>query len=194
MRTTKRFGRILGLGTPSLLLALLFGPEVAFRVLVKGGDGMGPDGPQRHETPPRVAIVLGVGPGPLLEGRLDAACALVERGLVDRLVLSGMPHEAPRMRDRARECLPASAIEVDDGATRTLENLRRARDRFGVRSAYVVTQPFHLPRALFLGRALGLDVRGVAATGQASFYTTSVRERLAGVEALVDAARLVMAR
>jgi SanA protein len=132
------------------------------------------------------AIVLGAKPGPLLSQRMDAACLLVEKRKVMRLVLSGLPEEMPVMRERARACLDDAAILVDDGATRTLENLRRARDRFGVRELLVVTQEFHLPRALYLADALGLDALGVRALGAPRSLAGRWRERLARMRAVVD--------
>lgn len=139
-----------------------------------------------HET----AIVLSCAPGPLLAKRMDAACALVTRGAARRLLLSGMPYEMPYMRERARACLPDAAILVDDGAKRTLENLRRARDRFGVERALLVTQRFHVGRALYLADALGLEATGVLARGDPRDLRGRLRERLARLRARIDVALL----
>ncbi len=137
-----------------------------------------------------VAVVLGAKPGPLLRQRMDAACALVAQGKARRLVLSGLHEEMPYMSARARTVLDDGDILVDDGATRTLENLRRARDLFGLHRVLVVTQRFHMGRALFLADALGLDAVGVLATGGPRTLSGRLRERVARVRALVDVALL----
>jgi SanA protein len=134
-----------------------------------------------------VAIVLGARPGPLLDKRMDAACLLVEGRKVRRLLLSGMPEEMPAMRARAASCLGPDDILVDDGARRTLENLRRARDRFGARAPLVITQDFHMGRALYLADALGLEAVGVRAEGAPGGLGGHLREQFARVRALVDA-------
>lgn len=137
-----------------------------------------------------IAIVLGARPGPLLRQRMDAACVLVERRKATRLLLTGLAEEMPYMRERAEACAAEATILVDDGATRTLENLRRARDLFGVTRALVVTQRFHMARALYLADALGLEATGVLAAGAPRSSTGRLRERLARVRALVDVALL----
>jgi vancomycin permeability regulator SanA len=138
-----------------------------------------------------VAIVLGAKPGPLLRQRMDAACDLVRLKKVQRLVLSGLAEEMPFMRERALAAgLDEAHILVDDGATRTLENLRRARDLFGLRAVLVITQRFHMGRALYLAQALGLDAVGVLATGHPRAWSGRVREHVARLRARVDVALL----
>jgi vancomycin permeability regulator SanA len=135
-----------------------------------------------------VALVLGAPPGRLLDQRMDAACALVARGVVQRLLLSGMPAEMPTMRARARACLPEDRITVDDGAARTLASFMRARARWGVEGGLVVSQAYHLPRALFLADAVGFDAIGVIAAGEPSARGWA-RERGATLRAWLDAWR-----
>lgn len=150
---------------------------------------------QRIEDRPtrEVALVLGAPPGRLLTARMETACALVREGLTSSLVLSGMPDEMPFMQARARTCLPDDKIVIDDAAARTLESFVRARDRLGVRSALVVTQAYHLPRALALADALGVDAIGVIAAGEPS-ASGWARERVAVVRAWVDVRRVRAAR
>ena len=146
-----------------------------------------PDDAPAHE----VAIVLGAKPGQLLTQRMDAACALFEKGRVGKLVLTGLVEEMPYMLSRANACGASEAngaVLRDDGATRTLENLRRARDLFGVQRALVVTQEFHMPRALYLAHALGIDATGVIATGAPRSLAGRLRERVATARARIDVA------
>lgn len=144
-----------------------------------------------EDAPPHdVALVLSCAPGPLLAQRMDAACALVARGAAKKLVLSGMPFEMPYMRARARACLGDENIVIDDGASRTLENLRRARALFGIESALIVTQRFHMSRALYLADAIGLRAVGVLATGDPRGLKGRLRERVARIRARIDVALL----
>lgn len=148
-----------------------------------------PDDAPAHE----VAIVLGAKPGQLLTQRMDAACALFEKGRVGKLVLTGLAEEMPYMLKRARGCgatVESGAVLVDDRATRTLENLRHARDKFGVKRALVVTQEFHMPRALYLAAALGMEATGVIATGAPRSLAGRLRERVATARARIDVAFL----
>jgi len=121
------------------------------------------------------AIVFGAGlvrsgaPSPVLADRVQAAANLYRMGLVGRILLSGSTRgptydEPAAMRELALGLgVPDSAIDMDRGGTRTLETCLRARDLFGVRSALLVSQRYHLPRALTLCDALGIDAVGAAA-------------------------------
>lgn len=125
-----------------------------------------------------VAIVFGAGygpggrPTPVLLDRVRTAADLYRAGKVRKLLMTGdnsrRDYDEPAvMRATAiRFGVPAQDIVVDDAGFRTWDSLYRARDIFGVRSAVLVTQAYHLPRALYLGRALGLDVVGAAADRQ----------------------------
>jgi vancomycin permeability regulator SanA len=86
------------------------------------------------------------------------------------------------------------AILLDRQGTRTLETCLRARREFGVRSALLVTQGFHLPRAMALCEATGIEADGVRA--DLSRYSThsrclwELRELPASLVAMIDAARV----
>ncbi|MFN0121829.1 MAG: vancomycin high temperature exclusion protein [Blastocatellia bacterium] len=135
--------------------------------------------PTRAETSawpaPRVAIVFGAGvysdgsPSPMLEDRVRTAATLYAAGKVDRILVSGDNREAsynePRaMRDALLErAVAAEHIILDYAGRSTYETCLRARDIFGVRRALLVTQEFHLPRALYLANSLGIEAWGVIA-------------------------------
>jgi SanA protein len=72
---------------------------------------------------------------------------------------------------------------ADREGFRTLETCQRAVEDFGVQDALLVTQAFHLPRALYLCDSLGLEVHGVQADRRAysplSLITWTVRESVA---------------
>jgi vancomycin permeability regulator SanA len=120
-----------------------------------------------------VALVLGAGvrqdgrPSLLLARRLDIAADLYRSGRVDAVLVSGNNDAiANRETDVMRAYLlaagvPARKIASDTAGFSTWDSCARAKEIFGVRSATVVTQDFHLPRAVALCRAAGIDTSGV---------------------------------
>lgn len=77
---------------------------------------------------------------------------------------------------------------LDHAGVDTYDSMYRARDIFEVNSAIVVTQAFHLPRAVYLGRALGIGVYGVIADRQPylGMARVELREKLAIVKAFLN--------
>lgn len=152
------------------------------------------------------AIVFGAGlrrdgtPTQVLADRVATAARLYHQGSVQSLFLSGSARgqsydEAEAMRTLAIElAVDPQAILVDKQGTRTLETCLRARQAFGIRSALLVTQRFHLPRAMALCQALGIEADGVQA--DLSRYSTrsrwfwELRELPASLVAVVDEARI----
>lgn len=119
-----------------------------------------------------VAIVLGAGlyrgsPSPFLAARLDLAAWLYRSGKVRVILVSGdngitRYDEPTAMRDYlTRRQVPASRIVRDYAGFDTWDSCVRARRVFGVDHALVVTQQFHLPRAVALCRAAGIRAWGV---------------------------------
>lgn len=123
-------------------------------------------------------LVLGCGvyadgsPTPMLRDRLTRGVELYQAGWGDRLLLSGDNRSADynelATMDRVAQDLgaPAEAITLDYAGLSTYDSLYRAREIFGVTSLVIVTQDYHLSRALYLAEALGLEAWGVAADGQ----------------------------
>lgn len=120
-----------------------------------------------------VALVLGTSRNlasgrinPHWKSRMDAGAALWKAGRVKRILVSGDNRRAdynePRdMRDGLVERgVPMAAISLDYAGLRTLDSVIRAREIFGVDQCVIVTDDFHLPRALWLA-----DRRGIRATG-----------------------------
>jgi len=149
-------------------------------------------------TAPRVDLLVVPGariypdgtPYDLLADRLAAARDLYARGVAPRILLSGRggggqgEDEVAAMRRwlQAR-AVPAAALVDDPAGLRTIDTMQRCKDVFGAASVVVVTNPFHVARAVFLGRQLGLDVRGVAAP-YGHDYSLAVLGRNQGREAL----------
>ena len=150
----------------------------------------------------RLAIVFGAGlrrdgtPTPILRDRVETAASLYFSGKVEKLLMSGdnsiFNHNEPEsMRQYAMSLgVPENAIAMDYAGSRTYDTCYRAKAIFGMESALLVTQKFHLPRALFLCNALGLDAYGVAANNrnyrQGALFIWNFREQLATVGAFLD--------
>ena len=83
--------------------------------------------------------------------------------------------------------VPERAISVDLEGLSTFDSCWRARSVFGIQRAILVTQAFHLPRAVFLARAAGIDAVGVRAGGGRWRALYVWRELLARPLAVVDA-------
>lgn len=122
-----------------------------------------------------VGLVLGAQvlpdsmPSVYLQARLDTAAQLYARGLVDRLLVSGdgrsrfYDETTTMARYLEQRGVPADHIDVDPLGLDTFTSCRRARDEFGAQQLTVVTQRYHLPRAVTACLALGIDAWGVAA-------------------------------
>jgi len=150
----------------------------------------------------RVAIVFGAEvkrdgtPSVVLQDRVEVAVALYKSGKVEKLLMSGDNrfadyNEPESMRQYALTLgMPDSDIVLDYAGRRTYDTCYRAKEIFGVNSAVLVTQGFHLPRALFLCKAFGIDAMGVEAENY--YYLKrlrliwNTRELLATVQSLLD--------
>lgn len=156
----------------------------------------------------RVALVLGARVyrsgrlSAMLSDRVSAAADLYHAGRVDMLLMSGdnsSPdyNEPDAMREYAVSLgVPRENVHVDYGGRRTYDSCYRARYIFGVDSATVVTQEFHVPRAVMLCGGLGIDAVGVGADYQRprgysrrSLTYSRIREVPATAVALIDLLR-----
>jgi SanA protein len=128
------------------------------------------------ETPPMpLAIVFGAGYWPsgrlsdALADRMDTAIDLYRAGKVNKLLLTGdnrfVDYNEPAvMAEYAlARGVPRQDLVLDYAGRRTYDSCYRAGAIFGVERAVLVTQAFHLPRALYTCDRLGLDVVGVVA-------------------------------
>lgn len=125
--------------------------------------------------PAQVALIFGAYAYPdgtpcyALEDRLNTGLELYEKGIVDKLIVSGDHGSKDYDEVNAmRRYLEAAGVPKDDlfcdhAGFDTYDSLYRARDIFGVQTLVLVTQEFHLPRALYIGESLGLDCEGVVA-------------------------------
>ena len=107
-------------------------------------------------------------PSDILKDRIKTGVDLYKSGASDRLLMSG-DHgtdeydEVNAMKDYAIEQgVSPSVIFMDHAGFSTYESLYRARDIFQIKKVVIVSQTYHLYRALYIARALGLDAYGVS--------------------------------
>jgi vancomycin permeability regulator SanA len=149
----------------------------------------------------RVAIVFGAGvrpdgrPSPMLADRVEAAVQLYQLGRVQKILMTGdnsrIGYDEPTAMRRYAERLgvPAHDITLDYAGFSTYESCYRARAIFGVQQAILITQRYHLPRALYTCRSLGIDGVGLGTPDWQRYRTVlmsiyTLREALATVRAV----------
>jgi SanA protein len=148
----------------------------------------------------RAAIVFGAGlwrdgtPTPVLRDRVATAADLYFAGKVEKILMSGDNrfidyNEPGAMHAYAVQLgVPEEAIVLDYAGRRTYDTCYRARVIFGLQEAILVTQNFHLPRALYTCSQLGMDVIGVSADRRAyqrrAFVYWNLRELFATFTAI----------
>lgn len=181
-----------------VLVLLVVGANVY--VLTSGGDSTGEVADVSHAE---VAIVPGALVEPdgdlsaMLAARVEQASRLWHAGKVEKILVSGdhgtWKYDEP---DTMRKALvldgvaPRDVFE-DHAGFDTWATMVRARSIFGVRDAVVVTQGFHMPRALYLADAAGIDASGLTADLQpwgVQGRKSAVREVLSRVKAVTDVA------
>jgi SanA protein len=129
----------------------------------------------------------------MLADRVRRTVELWEAGKVDRIVVSGADgswrYDEPGTMRRAlmRAGVPGHVIFTDHAGFNTRGTMVRAKRIFQVRSAIVVTQGFHMDRALYLGKAADIDVHGLTSDlhgyGQKKLQS-ALREIFARVKAI----------
>jgi SanA protein len=149
-----------------------------------------------------VAIVFGAGlwwdgtPTNVLRDRITTAAELFFSGKVQKILMSGDNrflnyNEPGAMREYALSLgVPDSAIVLDYAGRRTYDTCFRAGAIFGVKKAILVTQGFHIPRAIYTCNRLGLNAIGVSSDRRiyrlASQLYWNLRELPATLTALLD--------
>lgn len=141
-------------------------------------------------------LVLGCGvwqggiPTPMLSDRLETGVNLYQAGASGKLLMSGdhgtiYYDEVSVMKNYAVEKgVPSSDVFMDHAGFSTYESLYRAKEIFLARKIIIVTQKYHLHRALYIARGLGLDAFGVSSDQRiyAGQHRRDAREILARVK------------
>ena len=123
----------------------------------------------------QAAIVFGAGlnadgtPTTVLRDRVETAAQLYQNGKIEKILMSGDNrfvnyNEPGAMKAYAIQLgIPDDDLILDYAGRRTYDTCFRAKDIFQLSEAILVTQDFHLPRALFTCNSLGLNAWGVSA-------------------------------
>ncbi len=152
-------------------------------------------------TPQPIAIVLGAGifsdgtPTPMLADRVSAAAELYKQGRVRKLLMTGDNSrkdydEVTAMKNYAVELgVSPENITLDRAGFSTYESCYRAKEIFGIEQAVIVTQRFHLSRAVYLCNRLNVNAIGLGTPDwdiypfrNVMFY--SLREKFSTLKAL----------
>ena len=119
-------------------------------------------------------IVLGAGvwgdnPSPMLEDRLLKGIELYNKGVAPKIIMSG-DHgqkeydEVNIMKEYAINTgVPSEDVFMDHAGFSTYESIYRAKEIFGVKKVVIVTQEYHLYRAIYIANKLGIKAYGVNA-------------------------------
>jgi SanA protein len=149
-----------------------------------------------------VAIIFGAGlrrdgsPSPILRDRVSSGAELYHLQKVSKLLMSGDNRsenydEPSAMKAYAISLgVPDRDIVLDYAGLRTYDTCYRARAIFGVQQAILVTQTFHLARAIYTCNSLGIKSVGVSASGNryrpVSLAYWNIRETIATIVAILD--------
>ena len=143
---------------------------------------------------PGAAILQSGALSEIFRERVDLAIRLYEAGKVSKILVSGdnstVSHNEvnPVRKYLLAKGIPDSDIFLDHAGFDTYSTVYRARDIFQVTSLIVASQSFHLPRAVFLARALGVTAYGVSADVGRVDFRNDLREILADEKAVMDLA------
>lgn len=139
---------------------------------------------QKEKTTYRTAIVFGAGlnrnhlPTKVLRDRLDKTIQLVTEGQIDRILLSGGKTKTTSEPASMRTYLVEHGVSpdiliLDEEGISTFDTLKRSKQNFQLNQVLLITQKFHLPRAIGIARQLGIDMLGIAADTK-RFKITSI--------------------
>lgn len=135
-------------------------------------------------------------PSLTLADRLTAAAELFSREKVERILVSGgvaangLDETRAMVRWLLRQGISRERIDTDDKGHRTRSTMVNAYNAFGITSAIICSQGFHLPRCLFLAQSVGIDALGMIADQRRYQHQryNAAREQLAIMRAIWDVA------
>lgn len=144
-----------------------------------------------------VGIVLGAGVKPNgtpyreLQARLDAAAEALDKGYVQKLIVSGdnrfshydEPNAMKRYLVESKRVDPIK-IQSDFAGRSTYESCERASKIFGLKKAILISAPSHLPRAIYLCRHFGIEAYGIGSSAAFEANNATRREVMARAKAV----------
>ncbi len=132
-------------------------------------------------------------PSPTLADRLDAAIELYRSGKAPKIIASGdhgtteYDEVAGMLQYLLEHGIPREDIFLDHAGFNTYDSVYRAKAVFCVQSVLISTQDFHIGRAVYMARRLGLDAWGVPSPDRVTYRTYNrLREGLARVKAVLE--------
>ncbi len=149
----------------------------------------------------KVALVFGTSQflrsgrsNPHYYGRIDLAALLYQQNHIQHLLLSGdnrsqyYNEPAKMQQDLLERGVPLEAMTLDAAGVSTFDSLKRSQEIYGLNKLLLITQGYHLPRALFIANHLGLQAEGCVAQGPkwAAMRTVWLREIAARLKTLGD--------
>ena len=129
---------------------------------------------------------------PIFQDRVDTAVRLYDSKKVKKILVSGDNSTVSHNEVNAvllylrTKGIPDQDIFQDHAGFDTYSSMYRARAIFGVSSLLIATQSFHLPRSVFIARALGIKAYGVNADVGTVSFSNNLREMLADEKAVLD--------
>jgi vancomycin permeability regulator SanA len=149
----------------------------------------------------QVAIIFGAGiysdgtPTPMLADRVDAGVELYKQSRVQKLLMTGdnsrkdYDEVSAMQRYAVGKGIPIEDIILDHAGFSTYESCYRAKEIFGIQQAILVTQNFHLPRAVYTCQRLGVEAVGLGTPDWETYSKATVtrytaREKLSVLKAL----------
>lgn len=153
---------------------------------------------------PEIAMVLGAGiinnnrPSKILKDRLNIAASLYKNKIVKKILLTGDGRnknhdETQVMYDYIiKKRIPPEALQIDPYGISTYESMARAASIYKIKRPVIITQRYHLYRALYLGKCTGMKCVGVSSNQSraSKLYTVfSSRETIARMKDFVTGIR-----
>lgn len=141
---------------------------------------------------PGAAILLNGDLSPVLRDRVDMAMSIYRKGVVAKILVTGDNSSLtynevnPMKKYLLKNGIPEQDIFLDHAGFDTYSSMYRARDVFQIESMIVVSQAFHLPRAVYIARHLGVTTYGMEADRGHYLFYNNVREIFGDVKALAN--------
>lgn len=196
-----KYKKILGLACGMLIFATILSLAVPYAVISPDSKYvLSPNNPKEVEaTRAKVGMVLGAGitkegrPFKELQARLDSAADAVNKGYVDKLILSGDNRfknydEPTAMKNYLTTIkhIPEDKLQPDFAGRSTYESCERAAKIFGQanKNMIIFSAGSHLPRAIYLCREFGISAYGIANNVEAN--NANRREVLARTKAVIN--------
>lgn len=139
------------------------------------------------DQPKEYAIVLGASVhgdslSGVLKARMETAINLYNKKLVKNILMSGdgtdsYYNETAAMKKFAlKSGIPEEALVTDEKGYNTYATILRSKEVFNIKSAYIISQNFHLTRSVWIAREIGINAEGVSAGEMKDVWYYSIRE------------------